>query len=64
MVIAFMNYAGEFGLRRWVPTLVLKNSTHCCTALLTQWFYGGPELISKQADLILMPCLQLFSPDS
>ena len=37
---------------------------HCCTAALAEWLSGLSGLISKQADLILMPCLQLFSPQS
>ncbi len=63
MVIAFRNYAAEFGSGRWVHGF-WKLSPHCCTALLAQWLSGGSGLISKQTDLILMPCLQLFSPES
>lgn len=41
-----------------------KPSPHCCNALLAQRLSGVSGLISKQTDLILMPCLQLFSPES
>lgn len=41
-----------------------ENAPLRCAALVAQWLSGVSGLISKQADLILMPCRQLFSPES
>lgn len=61
MVTAFRNYSSmllSLAQGSGVPTPPLH-----CTALFAQWLSGGLGLISKQTDLILMPCLQLFSPE-
>lgn len=51
---------------QWVPPCILKTlpTPLHCTALLAPWLSGVWGLISKQTDLILMPRLQLFSPES
>ena len=55
----------------WVPTWALKKKREKKNTLptllhwlLARWLSGVSGLISKQTDLILMPCLQLFSPES
>lgn len=43
--------------------LQYMHSENTPIALLAQWLSGVSRLITEQTDLILMPCLQLFSPE-
>lgn len=71
MVIAFRNYAVEFGpgvMGTYMSSEKKREKKNTLPTLLhwllARWLSGVSGLISKQTDLILMPCLQLFSPES